>query len=286
MPGSPAVFKQQRRQLIARLEQLARDDGRLAGLWLEGSLADGSADPLSDVDAYLAVEDASFDAVYADRLALVRALGDALAWSDATTPGLKAVHCLLDGPVKLDLFFEPLSAVAAQQRRAVRLLVDKGAVAAALRTGWQAPVSQIARAIEVIVRMTRQGGTWPVRLLHRGQWSTFAMMELDLIDGQIAQLMAVQVDPALFYTNPFSVPRHLRPEQRAQLDALTSRALDALARRDLAALRDVHLDVFDALVREGRAACAVLNIPYPIAESGDAAIRAFFEGEWPVVPGD
>ncbi len=130
--------------------------------------------------------------------------------------------------------------------------------------------------------MTRQGGAWPVRLLHRGQWSSFAMMELDLINAQIAQLMAVQLDPGLFYTNPFNVPRRLQPEQRAQLDALTDRALDALVRRDPTALRDVHLNVYDALVREGRAACAALNIPYPSTDVGDAAIRAFFVREWPV----
>lgn len=46
-------------------------------------------------------------------------------------------------------------------------------------------------------------------LMRRGQWATFAMMELDLINAQIAQLMAVQRDPANFYQNPFSLYRHL-----------------------------------------------------------------------------
>ena len=281
----PEVFEARRDGLVARLEEVVRSDPRLAGLWLQGSLAAGTADPLSDVDAYVAIEDAAFDAVYAEREALLAPLGGALVWADATTPGLRAVHALLEGPVKLDLYFEPLSGVERQARPAVRLLVDKAGLGPRLRTDWEPPVDAIGRALGVIVRMTRQGATWPVRVLHRGQWSTLAMMELDLINAQVAQLMAVQLDPGLYYTNPFAVHRALRPDQRAALDALTAAALDALARRDAAALREVHLRVYDALVREGRAACAALRTPYPVSDAADAALRAFLTRAWPTGAG-
>ncbi len=285
MPSSPATFETSRTEVLSRLEDLVRDDPRLLGLWLQGSLADGMADPLSDIDAYLAVEDSAFDAVFAARLEIVAGLGSILAWMDATTPALKAVHCLLDGPVKLDLFFEPASTIGDRARPAVRLLLDKTDIGSRLRTDWEAPVAVIGRAIEMIVRGTRQGAAWPLRLLHRGQWSTFAMMELDLINAQIAQLMAVQVDPGKYYKNPFTLYRHLRPDQQETIDGLTRDTLAALGARDLAALREVHLRIVDAMVQEGRAACAALGVAYPLEEAADAAIRALYVREWPIEAG-
>ncbi|MGE0544727.1 MAG: hypothetical protein AB7R89_31610 [Dehalococcoidia bacterium] len=281
MPSSSATFEASRTDVLSRLEDIVRDDPRLLGLWLQGSLADGMADPLSDIDAYLAVEDAAFDAVYAARLEIVAGLGDIFAWMDATTPALKAVHCLLNGPVKLDLFFEPVSTIADRARPAVRLLLDKAGISSRLRTDWEAPAEAVARSIETIVRGTRQGAAWPVRLMHRGQWSTMAMMTLDLINAQIAQLMVVQVDPGNYYKNQFTLYRHLRPDQQLEIDTLTRDALAALDARDLPALRDVYLRVFDTMVRESRAACASLGVAYPQEEAGDAAIRAFLASEWP-----
>jgi hypothetical protein len=163
--------------------------------------------------------------------------------------------------------------------------LDKADLGARLAAGWEAPAALIGRIVAVIVRMTRQGGTWPLRVLRRGQWSTFAMMELDLINAQVAQLMAVQLDPANFYQNPFSLYRRLRPEQQQMLDALSAEALAGLARRDAAAMLDVHLKVLDALVREGRAACASLGVAYPITDEGDAKLRDLLQRAWPLQPG-
>jgi hypothetical protein len=46
-------------------------------------------------------------------------------------------------------------------------------------------------------------------------------------------------------------------------------------------MRDAHLEIQGAMVREGRAACAALGIPFPLSESGDTAIREFYMREWP-----
>ena len=43
--------------LIERLVDLAKANPRIAGVWLQGSLAAGGHDAYSDIDAYLAVED-------------------------------------------------------------------------------------------------------------------------------------------------------------------------------------------------------------------------------------
>lgn len=270
-----------RDQTLAAMVQWVIDDPRLEGIWLQGSLARGDADPLSDIDAYLSVHDAALEEVFAERFAMVAALRPIIASSDGTTPGLRCVHALLDDGVRLDLFFEAAAQVASQKRPVAKVLVDKGGLADRLQLGWEAPVALIGHIIGVIVRMTRQGGTWPLRTLRRGQWSTFAMLELDLINAQVAQLMAVQRDPALFYQNPFSLYRQVRPDQQAVLDQLSTRAIAALSSRDLGEMLTVHLAVLDALVTEGRAACAALGVDYPITETGDARLRRLLQAAWP-----
>ena len=107
------------------------------------------------------------------------------------------------------------------------------------------------------------------------------MVELELVNDNLAMLMAAQIDPRLLFHNRLSYPRLLPSERRMQLDALTGDLLAALAQRDLMALRDVHLRINDMIVREGRAAYGALGMAYPGSEEGDAAIRAFYEREWP-----
>lgn len=269
-----------REALVDRLIAVAKDDPRIAAVWLQGSLARGDHDAYSDVDAYFAVDDAAFDAVWGERGAILPKIARPLAWSDATTPGLKAIHSLLENGIKLDLFFEPVSALEQQKRPAVYMLHDCRECAPWLLTGWAPPVQTIAYIVSVIIKMTRQGATWPLRLLHRDQWSTLAMMELDLINAQVAQLMAIQNNPGHFYMTPFSYYRLLTPEQQAEIDRLTHRALFAITHRDGMALKEVHLEVYDALIREGRAACAVLGAPYPLNDADEHDLRALIDREW------
>jgi len=93
--------------------------------------------------------------------------------------------------------------------------------------------------------------------------------------------MAVQIAPVLLSKNRFSIPLLLRPEQQADLDELNAATTEALARRDLPALRDVHLRIQDALVREGRDALQSLGLPYPGTEEGDAGLREMYVRHWP-----
>lgn len=280
MQNHAAEMVARREALLARLVEIAKADRRIAAVWLQGSLARGDSDPYSDIDAYLAIDEEDFAAVWAERAQLLAGIARPLAWSDATSPGLKAIHALLAGGVKLDLFFEPTSQLEQSKRPAVHVLYDAEGCTPRLLTGFEAPTEAIAYIVGVIIRMTRQGATWPLRLLHRGQWSTLAMMEIDLINHQIAQLMALQLDPAHFYMNPFSLYRLLSAEQQAELDRLTHRALVATAHRDATQLKEVHLEVYDALVREGRAACLALGAHYPLNEVDERDLRDLLEREW------
>jgi hypothetical protein len=163
----------------------------------------------------------------------------------------------------------------------VRMLVDKAGLGPTLKTGWTPRIEDAARMIDTRIRLTHQGAAWPVRLLRRGQWATFLMVELELVNDHLMVLMAVQVEPRLLFKNRLTVPRLLRPDQQDELTRLSERVASACLRHDLAAMRDAHLDIQEAMVREGRAACAALGIPFPLTATGDAAIRDFYVREWP-----
>jgi predicted nucleotidyltransferase len=274
-------FLAAREATLAALTRLAESERRIRALWLQGSLAAGGEDAFSDIDAYVAADEADFDSLWAARESLLGALGGALAWSDATVPGLKAVHALMANGARLDLFFERAEAVGEAKRPAVKVLLDKVGMTARLQTGWEAPTAQIARTIVTIIRMTRQGAVWPLRVLGRGQWSTLAKMELWLINEQLVQLMAVAQDPGNFYKNPNSQPLLISAADRALVDDLTAAALPVLAARDAAALKPTHLRLTDALVVAGRAACATLGADYPLSEASERAVRDLIDRAWP-----
>lgn len=270
-----------REALIERLRAVAKEDDRIAACWLQGSLADGTSDALSDVDAYLAVAADDFDAVFAERRTIVGRLGPVLFLADSIIPGLSSVNAVLAGPAKLDLFFERLSRSPEVNRPAAVMLVDKVGLGAHLKTGWEPPTESVAPRVAALYSGIRQGGTWPLRLLLRGQWAMYLTIELRVINENLAALMAVQTYPRLLFKNPFTMPRLLPPGRQAELEELSAATLNGVTRRDLRLLRDVHLRVDDAIVREGKAALTALGVPYPGTEAGDAGMRAMYEQQWP-----
>ena len=92
---------------VARL----REDERVVGLVLGGSLARGAADRYSDVDLYVVVRDGAFDAVLAERDAIAKELGSTLfAFDVDPVPGGSTDRIVLyegpDGkPIKLDFMY-------------------------------------------------------------------------------------------------------------------------------------------------------------------------------------
>ena len=272
-------FRDYREALIERLTAAAAADQRIAACWLQGSIADGSSDDYSDVDAYVCVYDAAYDEVYGERLSWPERLGGVLA--RAETAAIRGTHFLMEGPVKLDLLFERRSEASKPQRPAVLMLVDKDAVTDELRSGWQPDERAAAAQVEQRIRGRRQGAAWPVRLLARGQPSTFLYVELFLIHDDLLFMLAAQHDPRLLFKNRFTLARLLPDHHQALLDELTAQTTAAWQSHNLVAMRDAHLAIVDVLERESRAACAALGIAYPDEPGGDAAIRRFFIEEWP-----
>jgi predicted nucleotidyltransferase len=260
--------------VIERLTGLARDDERIAAAWLQGSRADGSADAFSDIDFYVAVRDEDVDAF--DRLAFISQAGRVLVHLDPFPGG---TVCLLEGPVKLDFFVECLSRVGDGKRPAVAMLVDKADVVSKVRTGWEPEDAAIAQQLDTMLRLTYQGASWPVRLLRRESWATYAYSEMMLIAGTIVPLMLLSRDRRAFARNTMSRERLLTLEERVEVDALTEATVRAVSARSLPDAYRAHMHVCEAMERVGRAVCERYGVEFPSVAAAEAL--RFFEREWP-----
>lgn len=260
--------------VIERLVEAAQRDERIVGAWLQGSRADGSEDLFSDIDFGIAVADKDFDAF--DKLVFVSQAAEVLIHAEPF-PGL--IACLLEGPVKLDFFAEPDSRVGGAPRPAVRVLVDKTDVASRIKTGWRPEAATLVRQVDTILRTTFQGGTWPVRLLRRDQWATYAFTEMSIIVGTIVPLMLVERDVRAFARNSISRERLLTANERREIDTLSTGVVCATADRSTPDAYRAHLGIVATLGRVGRAACAQFGLEYPAA--AEAELLRFYECEWP-----
>ena len=105
----------QHRSLLELAVARFRDDDRVSGLVLGGSLARGEADFYSDVDLYVIARDRAFDAVFAERDDAAEAIGSPLSRFavDPLPGGSRDYIVLYPGPVKLDLMYHRESEVEA-----------------------------------------------------------------------------------------------------------------------------------------------------------------------------
>jgi predicted nucleotidyltransferase len=99
--------------LLERAVDHFRDDGRVMGMILGGSLAHGVPDFYSDVDLYIVTRDELFDAVFDEREATALALGSPLFRfaADPIHGGSRDYIITYPGPVKLDLMYHRESEV-------------------------------------------------------------------------------------------------------------------------------------------------------------------------------
>jgi predicted nucleotidyltransferase len=95
------------RKLLERAVAHFGDDVRVVGLVVGGSLAHGTADFYSDVDLYMVVQDKAFDEIFAERDAVVEAVGSPLfGFVVDPMPGGSTDHIVIyEGPIKFDFMY-------------------------------------------------------------------------------------------------------------------------------------------------------------------------------------
>ncbi|HTR61175.1 MAG TPA: hypothetical protein VMH37_05685 [Candidatus Binataceae bacterium] len=271
-------FEVRRDALIGRVVTLFSSDPRYPAGWLEGSLADGSADPYSDIDLYLLVADNAWDEVWNNRRAVVEEIAPILAATEIM--GIFGIACLLEGPVKFDLFFERGNTVGHRKRIAVKRLWGPDEVFRQLKLGDNLGENEIARALQYNVLGFLQGATWPVRLLARGQVDTLYYTELLLVETGLVPLMLLERDRRTFHRNPFTRAKMLTESEHREYTGLIDKIKRAFQDNDRVAMRDVHIEIHREICRRARIAFAQYKLEFPPRVEDE--MLAFYQREWPM----
>jgi hypothetical protein len=270
-------FAWRRSELIERAIAILSSDARFPAGWLEGSLADGSADAYSDIDLHLCVVDRAWDEVWNGRLGVIETVGPILASLDIM--GVFGVGCLIEGPVKLDVFFERESGLASMPRIAVKRLWGATEVFERFKIGESLGDAAIKHALQLNLLGLLQGATWPVRILARGQIETWLFDEILLVETAIVPLMLLETDRRAFHRNMFTRAKLLPAAQREECVKLADRIVTAVRSGDRIAMRDVHLEIFGRICRLAAAAFEKYGLKFP--PRVEEEMLAFYKGEWP-----
>lgn len=271
-------FAVRRGAMLDHAVAILSTDARFPAGWLEGSLADGSSDAYSDIDLHLAVVEAAWDEVWNSRLSVIERIAPILASLDIA--GAFGIGCLMTGPVKLDVFFERESALAARPRIAVKRLWGAPEIYQCFKMGDDLGDAAIKRMLEYNVLGFLQGATWPVRILARGQINTFLFNEILLVETAIVPLMLLEKDRRAFHRNMFTRAKLLPLEHREQCARLVERIETAVRKADRAAMRDVHIEIFREICRLGSAAFARYGLEFP--PRAETEMIDFYKREWPI----
>ena len=275
---SDVPFAVRRGKLLDRAVEIFSADARLPAGWLEGSLADGSADPYSDIDLHLCVAEKSWDEVWNNRLREIERVAPILASLDIF--GVFGVGCLIEGPVKLDVFFEREGSLSGRPRIAVKQLWGASEIFESFKIGDDLGDAAIKFALETNVLGFLQGATWPVRLLARGQINTFLYCEILLVETAIVPLMLLEKDRRAFHRNMFTRAKLLAPDRREECAQLIDRIQTSVRKGDRVAMRDVHIEIHRRICELARAAFERYGLAFP--PRVETEMRDFYNREWPI----
>lgn len=270
-------FAERRDRLIDRAVTVYSADPRFKAGWLEGSLADGSADTHSDIDLHLCVADDFFHEAWTNRRSIVEQVAPILAALDI--PAIYEVACLVEGPMKLDVLFEAQGAMGGRPRIAVTRLWGPDELFARFKFVTDYGDDAIKFALQTNILGFLQGATWPVRILARGQTGTFLYNEILLVETAIVPLMALETDRRTFHRNMFTRMRALSADQVRECRRLTERIVAAVQSGDALATRDLHIEIHHRICTLARTAFERFGLEFPPRVEEEMA--RFYEREWP-----
>ena len=271
-------FAVRRGEMLDRAVAIFSADARFPAGWLEGSLADGSADSYSDIDLHLCVVESAWDEVWNGRRGVIERIAPILASLDIM--GVFGVGCLMAGPVKLDVFFERETGLASRPRIAVKRLWGAPEIFERFKIGDDLGDPAIKFALESNVLGILQGATWPVRILARGQIETFLFGEILLVETVVVPLMLLETDRRAFHRNMFTRAKLLPAAQRDECARLVDRIETSVSEADRAAMRDVHIELFQKICLLARAAFARYGLEFP--PRVESEMVEFYNREWPI----
>ncbi|HEX8304718.1 MAG TPA: nucleotidyltransferase domain-containing protein [Jatrophihabitans sp.] len=174
-------------ELLARLVELLRAEPLVLGAWLYGSHGRGEADAYSDLDVWVVTEDV--DALLARWPALAQGLGPlALFEPLRRITGFRHIFPDWSG---LDVWISPVRDLGDRDAENVRLLLDRGGLAARLPSGRPAPGPDVDKAAGLTGEFLRLLGQLPA-VLARGDVlygvSLAQVLRLQLIELMLCDL--------------------------------------------------------------------------------------------------
>ena len=271
-------FARRRSELIDRAVAVFSGDAHFPAGWLEGSLADGSADAYSDIDLHLCVVESAWDEVWNGRLGVIERIAPILASLDIM--GVFGVGCLIEGPVKLDVFFEREGGLASRPRVALKRLWGAPETYEHFKIGEDLGDAVIKHALESSVLGFLQGATWPVRILARGQIETWLFCEILLVETGIVPLMLLEADRRAFHRNMFTRGKLLPRDRRHDCARLVDRIVMAVRNSDRNAMREVHIEIFQKMCFLAAAAFEKYGLRFP--PRVEEEMIEFYKREWPM----
>jgi hypothetical protein len=216
--------------------------------------------------------------VWQDRRGIIEGIAPILASLEVR--GVYGIGCLLEGPVKLDVFFEREGTLGAKSRVAVHRLWGPSTVFERLKMGDDLGDAAIRNSLETNVMGFLQGATWPVRLIARGQINTFLYCEILLVQTALVPLMLLERDRRAFHRNIFTRAKLLDPARATECSRLVDRMVDAVQSGDRIAMRDGHIEIHRRMCDLARAAFERFGIEFP--PRVERAMVEFYKAEWPM----
>ena len=118
--------------LLQKIHETLEQDGRIAAAWLFGSKGRGEGDALSDIDLWVIVEDAAYEAIVAEKRAFVERVGTAVLFLESpqnAPPNGAYLAVQFDAPTAphhVDWYWQPRA--AAVRPPDTTILFDKAGI--------------------------------------------------------------------------------------------------------------------------------------------------------------
>jgi hypothetical protein len=119
-----------------------------------------------------------------------------------------------------------------------------------------------------------------VRILARGQIETFLFCEILLVETAVVPLMLLETDRRAFHRNMFTRAKLLPADRRDECAQLVERIETSVRNSDCAAMRDVHIELFQKLCHLARTAFVQYGLEFP--PSVETEMVEFYNREWPI----
>lgn len=253
-PAALAALVPSYRPIFDRLLSVSEADNRIRALWLSGSLAKGTADSGSDLDILLAIADGDYEEFVAHWPQWLAAITPTLLAREL--PSRRGFYSTTAGCERVDVVYEPASAVPASPHRYRFVIFDRDGLDAAVPPPGPVPGPDPERLRQIAEEFFRVEAIAPAMIDHRRDYL--------LVAGGVHD-MQVMLYRLFVECNQPQPPMGVK-QWSARLTARQREILTALpvARPERESVVTALHAVVTAMRTEGRAAATACGCDWPV----------------------